>query len=286
MQWDDLRIFLAVARHGLIARAAADLNSDPTTVSRRVQRLEKDLGETLIERRRTGAFLTAAGHRIAERAQAMEEASAALIAGSGGRSLLRISTTEGFGSWFVARHLAGFTAANPGIQIELVATSGFLSPSRRETDIAILLAKPRRGPLVTRKLTDYSLKLYGRRGQGDGIASPGDLASRTLVGYIPDLIYAPELDYLDEIGPALSADIRSSSITAQHRLIAAGAGIGVLPRFIGDLDPTIDIILPMVTVHRSFWLSIHRDVRDRPQVRQFVDWLVGLTRAHHAALVG
>ena len=128
-----------------------------------------------------------------------------LIAGKAGRSLLRISTTEGFGSWFVARHLAAFTAAHPDIRIELVATSGFLSPSRRETDIAILLAKPRRGPLVTRKLTDYTLKLYGRKGSWpipDRIG-PDDLSAHTLVGYIPDLLYAPELDYLDEIGPAL-----------------------------------------------------------------------------------
>ena len=286
MLWDDLRIFLAVARHGLISRAALELQSDPTTVSRRVQRLEKDLGETLVERRRSGAFLTAAGHRVAERAQAMEAASADLLADDARQSLLRVSTTEGFGSWFVARHLATFSAANPGLQIELVATNGFLSPSRRETDIAILLAKPRRGPLVTRKLTDYSLKLYRHRGHGMPVVSADDLLGRPLVGYIPDLIYAPELDYLDEIGNALTATIRSSSITAQHRLIAAGAGIGVLPRFIGDHDPTLEIVLPAVTIHRSFWLSIHRDVRDRPAVRRFTDWLVALTRASQSTLVG
>jgi DNA-binding transcriptional LysR family regulator len=288
MRWDDLRFFLSVARHGLIARAAVELGTDATTVSRRVQRLEKDVGQTLLERHRTGTRLTASGRRLAERAAAMDAASIGLDDGvAAGPSVVRLSTAEGFGTWFVAEHLGDFIQAHPMVEVELVASSGFLSPSRRETDIAVLLAKPRKGPLVTRKLSDYSLSLYascdylGREGPVQDIA---DLRTRALVGYIPDFLYAPELDYLDEIGSGLHATIKSSSITAQHRLIASGTGVGVLPKFMGDADPRLRIVLPEVRIERTFWLSIHRDVRERPQVRQFVDWLVLATQRHRSTL--
>lgn len=290
MNWDDLRIFLVVAKHGLIAKAATELGTDATTVSRRIQRLERDYGQTLLERHRSGPRLTASGRRLAERAAAMEAASEGLTTDNGsGRLIVRISTSEGFGTWFVAEHLPLFLEANPNVEVELVATSGFLSPSRRETDIAILLAKPRRGPLITRKLSDYSLRLYASRSfthQYAAVNDIADLRQQPLIGYIPDFLYAPELDYLDEIGTGLRATIKSSSINAQHRLIVAGAGVGVLPCFIGDSDQRLVRVLPSHSIERAFWLSVHRDVRERPQVRRFVDWLAEIIVRHRAVLRG
>jgi DNA-binding transcriptional LysR family regulator len=287
MHWDDLRFFLSVARCGLISKAAAELGTDPTTVSRRIQRLEETVGQTLLERHRTGPRLTAAGNRIADQAAAMEAASLSVAEQGRRASLLRVSASEGFGTWFVAHHLADFARNNPGTEVELVATSGFLNPSRRETDIAILLAKPRRGPLATRKLGDYTLRLYGSRKlvtDVNPIESAADLRRQSLIGYIPDLIYAPELDYLDEIGSGLHTQVRSSSINAQHRLIAAGAGVGVLPRFIGDADVSLVAVLPAVTITRSFWLSIHLDARRKPHVRKFSDWLFQTAYEQRATL--
>ena len=287
MHWDDLRFFLSVARSGLISKAAADLGTDPTTVSRRVQRLEEDVGQTLLERHRTGPRLTAAGKRIADLAEAMEAAWLTVAQESRGPSLLRVSAPEGFGTWFVAHHLPAFVRENVNTHVELVATTGFLNPSRRETDIAILLAKPRRGPLVTRKLGDYALRLYASRdlvGDGTAIRDVADLQRQQLIGYIPDLIYAPELDYLEEVGAGLQAHVRSSSINAQYRLIAAGAGVGVLPCFIGDADSGLVNVLPAVTITRSFWLSIHLDARHKAHVRKFSDWLVETVHRSRALL--
>lgn len=287
MHWDDLRFFLSVARCGLMSKAAAELGTDPTTVSRRIQRLEQDVGQTLLERHRTGPRLTPAGRRIADQAQAMEAASSTVTEQSRGSSLLRVSAPEGFGTWFIAHQLTTFVRNNPNTQVELVATSGFLNPSRRETDIAILLAKPRRGPLVTRKLGNYALRLYGSRkavGDGRAIESVADLRQQQLIGYIPDLIYAPELDYLDEVGAGLQAHLRSSSINAQHKLIAAGAGVGVLPCFIGDADNSLVSVLPEVTITRSFWLSVHLDIRQKSDVRKFSDWLVDTVHQRRSVL--
>src|SRR3546814_5125849 len=88
----------------------------------------------------------------------------------------------------------------------LTASSGFLNPTKRETDIAILLARPRQGPLLTRKLTSYSLGLYGSRQyleESGWTSGRESLAAHRIIGYIPDQIYAPELDYLAELQPGL-----------------------------------------------------------------------------------
>jgi len=195
---------------------------------------------------------------------------------------------EGFGIWFISGHLGEFADAHPGVGGDLVASSGFLNPGRRETDLAVLLARPRRGPLIVRKLTDYRLRLYGAR--ADMASRPvdtiADLSSRRLVGYIPDILYAPELRYLDELPISRAPQLRSSSINAQSRMIAAGAGIGILPCFIGDQEPAIVAVLPHVSIERSFWLATHRETESFAQIRVFSNWLVALARRHHALLDG
>ena len=290
MNWDDLRIFLTVARSGLVARAAAELAMDPTTVSRRVKRLEQALGQTLLVRDRAGPRLTEAGRRLLADAETVERTAASLgTPAESPRAILRVSATEGFGTWFIAHHIGDFARANPQVQVDLVATSGFLSPSKRETDVAILLARPRRGPLVTRKLSDYGLRLYASLpylAQAAAIADVAGLRRHPLIGYIPDFLYAPELNYLDEIAPGLEPTLRSSSINAQYRLIASGAGVGVLPRFIGDSDETLAPVLPEVSIRRAFWLSTHRDTRALDHVDRFVAWLVAITARHQRRLTG
>ena len=94
------------------------------------------------------------------------------------------------------------------------------------------------------------------------------------MGYIPDFIYAPELNYLGEAGFDREPSIRSSSINAQHQIIAAGAGAGILPCFMGDADPRLDRIRPDVAIRRTFWLAVHQDVSSMPRVRGLIDWLV------------
>ncbi len=201
---------------------------------------------------------------------------------------VRVSVAEGFGTWFVSRHLGKLADRYPALTIDLVATSGFLNPTRRETDVAVLLARPRRGPLRTRKLTDYALRLYASREYLDAegeIRTSGDLRTKRMIGYVPDIIYAPELRYLDEVAGAQSPSLRSSSINAQARMIASGAGLGVLPCFIGDADPTLVAILPDVMITRSFWLVTHQDTGQYPSIRAFTDWLAALVTTERKTLM-
>ncbi|WP_343520073.1 LysR family transcriptional regulator [Sphingomonas sp.] len=292
MDWSDLPIFLAIARTGQLAKAAQSLEIDATTAGRRLRRLEQSLGERLFEQGPDGQSLTAAGERLLTHARAMERAAAAIGSRDPGgpvRGTIRVSVSEGFGTWFVSRHLAALADAHPGLTIDLVASSGFLNPTRRETDIAVLLARPRRGPLLTRKLADYGLRLYASRAYlaaHPPLAVPEQLREHRLIGYVPDILYAPELRYLDEIPGAHEPQLRSSSINAQHRMAAAGAGIAVLPCFIGDADPGLARVLPSVRIHRSFWLVTHEETRHFPQVAAFAEWLTALATHYRAELEG
>lgn len=159
LNWDDLKIFLAVARARKLSSAARTLGIDATTVSRRIERLAADLQTTLFEPSAGGQTLTEAGGRLLAHAEAIERAALAARADVGGeRGLLsgvvRVSVAEGFGTWIIARHLGAFRKANPEIIVELIASSGFLNPSKREADLAVMLARPTSGPLLARRLGD------------------------------------------------------------------------------------------------------------------------------------
>jgi DNA-binding transcriptional LysR family regulator len=293
MPWNDLQTFLAIARAGKIARAAAQAGIDATTMSRRLRRLEARLGTALFEQTREGQVLTEAGEAMLGEVEAMDLAASRVAesatGGAGLSGALRISLSEGFGTWFVAPRLADFAAAHPRLTVDLVASSGFLSPSKREADLAVVLSRPRAGAVIAGKLADYRLRLYAAKtylADRDAPTRSSDLADRHhLVGYIPDLLYDPALRYLAEFHPDLTAPVRSSSINAQHRLIAAGVGIGVLPCFIGESDPLLTRVLPERSIIRSFWLVTHRDTCQLAKIRAFKEWLEQLVARRRDCLV-
>jgi DNA-binding transcriptional LysR family regulator len=294
MNWDDMRVFLALARSGTLAGAARATGQNATTVARRVQRLEVALATTLFEHGPAGQTLTEGGNRLLAHAEAMEAGARAVQQqadeGAGLAGTIRVSASEGFGTWIVAPRLAGFASVYPGLAVDLVASTGFLNPSRREADVAIMLARPKGGPLIAAKLTDYRLGAYAARDYLEAtgaIATVADFTRRRLVGYVPDLIYAPELRYLAEVDERAEAAIRSSSITAQASLIASGAGCGILPCFIGDASPGLVRLLPReVAIERSFWLVVHRDMRRVARVEAFIGWLRREVAAAQTLLTG
>lgn len=280
--WGDLRIFLAVARTRHVAAAARTLGVDPTTVGRRLGRLSEELNAALFETVRGERQLTERGQALFAHAEAMESAALAALGEVTGDSQslsghVRLSVAEGFATWLLAPALPAFHHAHPDIQLDLITASGFLNPSKREADIAVMLARPRRGRLVAAKLGDYRLRLYAAASYLDGRAEPRaveELRGHSLIGYVPEFIYSPELDYLSEIGANLELKVRSTSINVQHRLIAGGTGIGVLPGFIGDRDSSLRPLLSdTVEIRRSFWLVTHSDVRRLARIDAVGKWL-------------
>ncbi|MFM5885989.1 MAG: LysR family transcriptional regulator [Novosphingobium sp.] len=293
LDWSDYQAFLAIARAGQLARAGQALGVDATTMGRRLRRLELRVGASLFEQTREGQVLTEAGEALLVQVEAMAQAAGSIAEGGGEAGALagtlRVSVPEGLGGWFLPRHVLAFAAAHPRLTLDLVANSGLLSLSKREADIAVTLSRPKAGPVIARKLSDYVLRLYASADYLDKVGAPGrpaDLAQgHCLIGYIPDLLFDPVLRYLDEIHPGLVARLRSSSINAQHRLIAAGAGLGVLPCFIGDADPALVPVLPQRRIVRSFWLVTHKDTHNLARVRAGKAWLAEAVERHREILL-
>lgn len=267
--WDDLRIFLSVARSKRLAPAARSLGIDATTIARRINRLEQSLGARLFEQSGGERILTQRGSALLRHAEHVEGAALDAVAEIRGRQhglggQVRLSVAEGFGTWILAPALPRFHAEHPGISVDIVTASGFLNPSKREADMAIMLARPQSGYLTVQRLTDYRLHLYASKDYLARRGLPNDraaLSDHSLVGYVPEFLFTPELDYLDEVDGGLRATLRSTSINIQRRLILGGAGIGVLPDFMAAFDDRlVRILADEAEITRSFWLVTHRDL--------------------------
>lgn len=291
--WDDVRIFLAVARSGGLMAAARRLGVDQTTVARRVSALETDFGARLIERSSRGVTLTGPGAALLEHAERMEsEALSATermgAAGEGVEGVVRLATPEAFGAGLAAPAAAAFHARHPRVQLELVPTARAVNLSRREADIAVGLSRPEQGSLVSRKLADYRLGLYASRVYLEREGTPEsirELRSRPLVWYIDEMLDLPELRYLDQVAEGAHTVFRSSSIAAQHAAVASGLGLGVLHRFTADKDPRLARVLKdEVVLTRSYWVSVHEALQRVARVRAVIDFLDELVDAHRSEL--
>lgn len=285
LNWDDLRIFLAVARRNNLDGAAAYLHLDPTTLGRRIRRLESAINATLFERSRKGHVLTTNGEWLLNRVEEIEHVVSQVgeaISGEVQRitGTVRLSVTEAFGNVVIAPALVNLLKEFPALKVELVATSGFLSVNKRETDIAVMLSRPTTGRLKVSKLTDYSLKLYATKEylqNHTAVKDIADLRQQTLIGYVDDLIYSPKLRYYDEVDAGLVPGLTSSSLLAQKQMACTGCGIAMLPCFVAEQDPKLQLVLANeVTVTRSFWLAVHEDIADHARVRAVINFLTEL----------
>ncbi|MBP6579008.1 MAG: LysR family transcriptional regulator, partial [Acidovorax sp.] len=231
MDWDNLRYFLELARAGTLAAAARRLAVEHTTVSRRIQALEKQMGAALFAREAGGHRLTEAGRQLLPVVEAMESAvmgaeRAAPASHEGPSGLVRVGATEGFGTLILAPHLAQLTRKHPHLSIDLLALPRMLHLSRREADIVISLERPTRGSVIVSRLSDYSLYLYGQReylARKPLVATREDLRHHAFVSYVDDLLFTKELQFLDALHQPERFAFRSTSITAQYEAVRAGA---------------------------------------------------------------
>ena len=286
--WNDLRAFLAVARTARLTTAAARLGMDHTTVGRRIAALETGLGARLFDRSPQGYALTPHGERLMPTAERIESLALTAAADLGEADqavtgVVRIGAPEGFGSYVLAPLMAPLAEHHPGLDIQLVAISGVLSLSKREADIAVTLSTPREGRLVSRKLTDYGLSLYAAPAYLDArppIRTRADMAGQRFVGYIEDLLYSPELDYMQAPDVDIHVSVQSSNLIAQLQATLAGAGLCVLPDFIAAKQPGLVRVLPdAVHLERSLWLVVHADLKNLARIRVVTDMIAASVRA-------
>ncbi|MBN9057441.1 MAG: LysR family transcriptional regulator, partial [Rhizobiales bacterium] len=233
MDWDDLRLFLAIARQGTITDAARTLGYDHSTLSRRLSQLEAAIGIELFHRAGRRLRITDAGSRLQRTAEKMEtalirdmaeiDAARAVRGGS-----VTVGVPEGLGVGYLAGRIGEIVAAYPEISIELIALPRNFSLADREADIAITLDRPTAGDLTFRKLTDYTLQFYGSPAYFTVNAVPRsaqDLQDHRLCGYIDQLLHTDELDYMRALGRNLRAQLKSSSIAAQLQTVLSGAAL-------------------------------------------------------------
>lgn len=269
MSWDDVRIFLAVARAGQILGAARRLELNHATVSRRLAALEEALNAKLFRRLTTGSELTAAGQRFLVVAERIETDMIAARAEIGQESddisgTVRIGAPDGFGVAYLAPRLGELTERHKGLKIQLVPVPRSFSLSRREADIAITVERPTEGRLVASKLVDYSLGLYAAKAYADRSGLPANeaaLRQHRLIGYVPDLVINPTLDYAPLISRDWSAGFEISSALGQVEAVRSGGGIGILHAFIARTDPNLVALEGFPTIRRAYWLVYHESVR-------------------------
>ncbi|KND21461.1 LysR family transcriptional regulator [Pannonibacter phragmitetus] len=281
MNWDDLRIFLAVARSGQMLGAAKRLGVNHATVARRLTALEDSLNTRLVERGTTGCSLTEAGERLLPAAERME---AELLAASSSLSgthpgisgTVRIGAPDGFGVTYLAPRLARLTRAHPGLTIQLVPMPRSFSLSRREADIAVTIERPEHGRLVAAKLVDYALGLYASTEYLARCGAPqtlADLSEHDLVGSVEDLIYSPALNYAADFTRDWTSRFEIASALGQTEAVRAGAGIGILHAFIARNDANLRPVLPEVQVKRAYWMVTHESSRPLRHIAAVQDFL-------------
>jgi len=286
MDWDDLRVFLAVARAGTVSEASRVLEIDHSTVSRRLANLESRIGIRLFDRAGRRLRINAAGEQLMRTAERLESGLlsdlAVLESMQGSRvGTVRIGVPEGLGVGYLAGRIGTMAAQFPEISLELVALPQNYSLAAREVDIAITLDRPQFGNIAVRKLTDYVLQFFGTADYFRAFGRPAtleDMTGHALCGYIPQLLFTPLLDYLVFDGVRLNPTIRSTSIVAQLEMVRSGSALGMLPVFMCADQPNLLPILKAHSVTRSYWLTVHDDLRGVERIRITSEELVQLAR--------
>jgi len=288
-EWTDLRYFLELVRAGNPTSAGRRLKVDHNTVRRRVSSLENALQARLFSARGATYALTVEGDRLYKYAEAIEaltiraEESMMTSGDVAVSGTVRIGAPNCFGGYFLAKRLSSWAATQPDLHLKLLVLPPSVNLSNRDTDVSIVLTRPNQMRQIVRKLTDYSVQIYASAPylrDCPPLNSPDDLPHHRFVGYIPDLLDAPQLDMIPQLGEGIEAHFESSSISAQLEATAAGGGLCVLPDFVASRYPQLQPVLPeSFNMKREYWLSIHPEMINLARVRAVIDFITEAVRS-------
>jgi DNA-binding transcriptional LysR family regulator len=280
LDWDDLRIFLAVHRQGAHGAAARALGVDPTTVGRRLGALEAALGVRLFVRTRAGLAATDEGARLyahAERVEAEVVASERELgdARSALEGTVRLTAGDGIISYVLVPALGELLARHPALCVELRGEYRTVDLSRREADIALRFARPKAGALVSRRLGLARFGLFAsesyllRRGRPTREEA---LAEHDLIAYETGLDETAPMVWLRRRARG-RLRIRSSTTAAMVAACVAGQGIAIAIEAAMRNQPGIVHVLPRADIpSRDVWGVVHADLRRHPRVVAVLAW--------------
>jgi DNA-binding transcriptional LysR family regulator len=279
LDWEDLKTFLAVARHGNLSAGARALAVSQATMGRRLEALHARIGAKLLQRTPAGFVLTPAGERILASVERMEfEANSVERAVSSEdvrlEGLVRLTTVETFGARIVIPALAALQSSHPGIAVELITDTRSLSLARREADIAIRLAPFEQHEAVVSKTAAMAFGLYAADAY---LASHGDPdvdagAGHRLINFQEDLSGLAEAAWLRRIAANATTALRANSRDAQLNACVAGFGLAALPRYLADGIPGLRLLPTRIAPPvREVWLGVHKDMRATPRIRAVLE---------------
>ncbi|MDZ4375265.1 MAG: LysR family transcriptional regulator [Phenylobacterium sp.] len=281
--WNDLKAFLAVARGGSTLAASKALGVNQTTVARRIESLEHDLGFKLFERGQTGSRLTEGGQALIPEAELVERAAIRFANQAAGQlrgvaGALRLTTNELVANTMVIPALAEFRKVHPDVQVDLVVTDRALDLQNGEADLAIRTGKVlAESDLVARKIADHDMALYCSRDYASrrGIpASPDDLKDHDLIDVAMDMGEIPGATWMMRHAGGKAPITRSNSMGSLVQAVKSGLGIGALPCTIADTERDLLRCSDVIEEARaSSWIVTRRDLKDTPRVRAFIDFM-------------
>lgn len=293
--WDNLRVFLGVARSRSALEASHALEINQSTISRRLHRLEEDIGSKLFDRNSQGHRLTSAGHRLLEHVEKLESTLAAVESDVFGDNLaltgeIRLGATEAFGCYFLAPHLAHFCTRHPAITVDLLPMPRNVNLSKREADASVTVDRPTTDSFVTSKLAEYRLLPYATPAylaQHPAIQTVADLTGHRWIDYVDDLLFTDQQVSLRKWLPSARPFLRSTSVIAQLQAVRSGLGLAMLPCFLASAEQDLVPVLPeAVDITRHFWLVAPAERRELARIQALWDYLRQVVELNRDFLMG
>lgn len=274
LRWDDLRLFLSVARLGGLSAATGVTGLSAATLSRRITALEREIGESLFVRSLSGYRLTAMGDDLLKRAEEVEAAMQALARWREreiGEPVVRVAA-DAWMSDFLSRHIGELWNVDDRFRIDLVTAHETAAIGRRAAEIGIHSGRPREANLAARQVGRVAYALY---------CLPklvGGVAAALFVGITGEGGNSPSARWLmAHHGDRIA--VRGNDPASVRELVAAGAGLSVFPCFVGDSDTRLARVAPPIPeLVAEQWLVVHQDERHTPAVRIVRDRLAMLMK--------
>ena len=276
LDWDDLRFFLALTRHGSLSAAAKVLHVSQSTVGRRLNTLEATLAVRLLNRTPEGYVPTLAGEEVREKAERLEVEALALERDVTGRDtrlrgLVRVTCAETMAAHLLAPSFASLHARHPDIMIELIPNPRELSLAMREADVSVRMRQPEQHDLVVRRIGAIAFGLYAT---SNYIKERGDLdfeegcPEHHLITQMEDSQEMTQSAWLREMAPRSTVVLQTSSHEAAVLAAANGGGLACLARFRGDNEARLTRMeVPTEPPSADILLLVHKDNRDTPRIR-------------------
>lgn len=296
MNWNDVRYFLAVTRHGSLTGAAREVKASPSTVARRIETLEAALRTRLFERRPDGYELTEIGRTMVEKAMAIEAAMHEMedgFCGQVGRvsGTVRMVTVDTLAHHILIPKLPALQETYPDLSLGVaVNATSFAQLPQRETDIGLRLCRPEQGNFVVRRIGTIAFGLYGSKDYLARHPIPEDqlpIAGHRLITWGDPLSFLALPKALRSWVESGVANLTVDSMQAQVLAMKTGSGLGVLPCILADSEEHLVRIKPdLCRQDEAIWLVVHEAVRDTRRVRVVCDFLETIVKQGQPILSG